>query len=257
MTSYTVTASNSDGSSGIYLQVEVLTSAAEAGGASASISNGSSGTVTLTPNFTGSFIAEAISDSHGGNTAITPAASNTLLTVAANTDSFQDTTVGVTVGAEYYSGTVTAGVGVTVGYTNPSSATAAQVAVYEVPASGGIWAEDASTPAWVKTSSTNTVTTASFTPPGGTVLVAVVSANYAGVGNPTTTLTVSSTPALTWTPRKFSANSTTNGGSAIFTATIPGSGPLLQGPPLTSRMLPNIPVTKVIQSGWQNAGHSR
>ena len=221
---YTVTATNSDGSAGIWLQVEVLTGATESGGASANISDGASGTTTLTPNFSGSFIAEAWNNAQTSVAAPTAATNNSILTVAAHGDSAAATASLPAPAAFYYSGTVTAGTGVTVGSGNYTGTANAELAAYEVPnASGQSWAEDSSTPAWATTTSTNTVTTASFTPPGGAVLVAVVVCNYNGVANPTTTLSVSSSPALTWTLRKASANSTVNGGTAIFTATVPAA----------------------------------
>ena len=44
-----------------------------------------------------------------------------------------------------------------------------------------------------------TITTASFTPPAGSLIVAMVSSNYDGSGNPIT-MSVSDTSGLSWTP---------------------------------------------------------
>jgi hypothetical protein len=231
VTSYTVTATNTDGSSGVYLQVEVITGAAEAGGASGSVDNGiangtGSGTaftVSLTPSSSGSFIAWAASEASASFAAISGAANNKLLTVSANADSFEDTTNGCTPGAGYYSGSVTSGTPVTVGASNTGVSTSGpQLAVYEVKPSPS-WSEDPSTPAWVKVTGTNAATTASFTPPGGSVLVAVVSCNFSGT-NTGNKISVSSTPALTWTLRASNSLQSNNGGTAIYTATVPGGG---------------------------------
>ncbi len=232
MTSYTVTATNSDGSAGIYLQAEVITGATEAGGASAQLDNGNlTGTVSLTPNFSGSFIAWAADDAISGPTGITPAANNKLLTVAANGDSAVDSN-GFTAGAGYYSGTVTAATPVTVGYSGSLGSSNGELAAYEVH--GASWAEHASTPAWAHTSAAATITTASFTPPAGAVLVAVVTCNFNTTGSGDD-ITVSSTPALTWTRRAANdANAfLNNGGVAVWTATVP-PGVSLQDVPQVS-----------------------
>ena len=232
MTSYTVTATNSDGSAGIYLQAEVITGATEAGGASAQLDNGNlTGTVSLTPNFSGSFIAWAADDAISGPTGITPAANNKLLTVAANGDSAVDSN-GFTACAGYYSGTVTAATPVTVGYSGSLGSSNGELAAYEVH--GASWAEDASTPAWAHTSAAATITTASFTPPVGAVLVAVVTCNFNTTGSGDD-ITVSSTPALTWTRRAANdANAfLNNGGVAVWTATVP-PGVSLQDVPQVS-----------------------
>jgi hypothetical protein len=230
---YTVTATNTDGSNGITLQVEVITGAAEAGGASGSVDDGvangtGSGTaftLSLTPNFSGSFIAWAASEASSGFAAISGAANNKLLTVAANADTFEDTTNNYTSGAGYYSGSVTSGTPVTVGANNTGvSASGPQLAVYEVKPNPS-WAEDLSTPAWVNVTGANAATTASFTPPAGAVLVALVSCNFSATGTGTgSEITVASTPSLTWTLRASNSTQANDGGTAVYTATIPGAG---------------------------------
>lgn len=263
MTSYTVTATNSNGDNGIDLQVEVITGATEAGGAHLEIDNGivngtGAGTAftgSLTPVSTGSFIAWAASDAEGTATGVVAAANNKLLTVAANTDSFQDTANGFAAGAGYYSGTVTSGSGVTVGSSNTAGGAAPQLAVYEIQPSGGAWAEDASTPAWVKVTGSNAATTASFTPPaGGAVLAAIVTCNF-GSSNTGNKITVSSSPSLTWTLRASNSLQANNGGVAIYTATVAAT--ITSGPALPQQYMGSRPAVVVSGAGWRGANHSR
>lgn len=218
----TVTATNSDGSAGIYLQVEVITGVKETGGASASATGSSSGSASLTPAGSGSFIAWSFEGANSGDSAPAAAANNSLLTVASHGDSATDTN-GFALAHGYYSGTVTSGTPVTAGAANPAVAGSGELAAYELPLAGPLtWVEDTSTPAWVHSSAAATITTASFTPPAGAVLVAVVQWNFAGSGNPSTTMTVSG-GGLTWTARKYNSTSAgANGGVGIFTATVPG-----------------------------------
>src|SRR5579871_348923 len=112
MTSYTVTASNSGGN-GINLQVEVLTGAAETGGAAAHTANTGVSTVSITPSFSSSYIAWAAQNGQTA-TAFTAAANNAMLA------NVQDATDGFSAGPGHYTGTVTSGTPVTAGASTPS-----------------------------------------------------------------------------------------------------------------------------------------
>ena len=86
---------------------------------------------------------------------------------------------------------------------------------------GGTIATDASGPAVAYTLTATTVTTASFTPPAGALLVALVSSN--GM-NAQTTVSVSDTTSLSWTQASVS-NSIGNEYAGIWLAQVAGGGP--------------------------------
>jgi hypothetical protein len=117
--------------------------------------------------------------------------------------------------------TMTGGTPVTVGGTG---GTGISIVLQEILAGAGL-AEDASSPAPVF-ANTLTVTTASFTPPAGAVLVAMVSSNgAAGV----TTMTVSDTGlGLTWT-EQVRQNGAGNGYTGIWTAPVAAGGQTVSG----------------------------
>jgi hypothetical protein len=113
-------------------------------------------------------------------------------------------------------GTMTGGVAVTVGGTG---GTGISICLQEILAGAGL-AEDASSPAGVFASGAITATTASFTPPASSLLVAMVSSNGAGGA---TTMTVSDTGlGLTWTER-VKQNGAGNGYSGLWTAPVPAA----------------------------------
>ena len=177
---------------GIALQVKVLTGAA-------AIQNGATGsdgtTLTagqksITPNATGSYIYGAV----------TNGASSTAFTANGSTTFFQnvpDVANGDCFGTFRATSTTTLATPVTVGASAPSGQAAGTFnwCAAEILASGTL-AEDASSPAGVSSTSATTVSTASFVPPAGSLLVAMVSSGYAGSG--TLTMTVSG-GGLTWT----------------------------------------------------------
>lgn len=110
--------------------------------------------------------------------------------------------------------TVTASTPVTLGASAPT-ADRKDWASYEVRPSGGSTpSRDASAPAIV-TSASNAVTTASFTPPSGAVLVALGTTNLWSSSAPT----ISDSSGLTWTRRAWFAGG--GGMTALFTATVP------------------------------------
>jgi hypothetical protein len=193
---------------GTSLKVFVLTGATEAGGASSAneVTSGTAATWPLTPNFSNSLLLFVTYDETGGSSGeCTAASSNTLVDNTKQHDAFCD---------GYYSGTVTAGTQVTLGASAPT-ADRKDWASYEVrPSGASIPSRDASAPA-VVTSATNTVTTASFTPSAGAVLVALGTTNLWSSSAPT----ISDTSGLTWTRRAWFAGG--GGMTALFTATVP------------------------------------
>lgn len=200
--------STTTGTVGSLLKVYVLTGATEAGGNTASHQFGSPGSASLTPAYDNSLPIWGVCN-YGGSTAFTAATGNTL------TD---DSTLGSTghnAGDGYYSSSVSAGVAVTVGVSAPAQNT--NMTAYEVPPSSTI-AIDSSTPA-VATGSTG-ATSPTFSPPAGSVLVAVV-AQYASGGSAVSpAISDSGLGGLTWTQRN-SLNGSGASYTAIFTATVP------------------------------------
>jgi len=193
---------------GTSLKVFVLTGATAAGGASSAneVTSGTAATWSLTPNFSNSLLLFVIYDETGGSSGeCTAASSNTLVDNTKQHDAVCD---------GYYSGTVTASTPVTLGASAPT-ADRKDWASYEVRPSGGSTpSRDASAPAIV-TSASNTVTTASFTPPSGAVLVALGTTNLWSSSAPT----ISDSSGLTWTRRAWFAGG--GGMTALFTATVP------------------------------------
>ena len=214
--STTVTATWTGGSpTGRLLHVFVLTGATESGGAAAKNVSGFNGNLAFTPNDTNSWLVWSLYDLDGG-TAFSSLTNNTLQ------DNFS-TTHGERLGDGYFTGTVTGGVGVTVGATSGDGSTSCVGCAYEIPATGGSTpAIDASTPVTVSaTSSGTTLTTAGFTPPSGAVLVAVIEGN-----NTSTNCSIGDNTggALTWTRRDTSAS----GVIGVWTATV-ASGTSVSG----------------------------
>ena len=236
---FTVTATqNGNVNNGTTLQVKVLTGAIEVGGASATSANISTSPddTSVTPNATNSLICFGLVNCTGAN-AFTLASNNTAW------DNNVDATSGYTGLAGFYSGAVSGGTPVTVGATLPTGQNTGY-AIYEVePSSGSTPAVDASSPAGVN-STTSSAVTAAFTPPGGSVLVAIVAANgTGGAGNTDIVMSDTSGMHLTWTKRA-GLTGASNGGVWVFTAFVPGilaPSPVPWITPLSSRFGPAIP----------------
>jgi hypothetical protein len=205
--SITVTATPT-GAGGALLRVLVLTGATASGGKTAIVAPGP-GAQSITPNFSSSLIVWSVNDRFSSSS-MSAATNNTLLDNLAITG-------GQRQGSGYYSGTVTSGSAVTAGATTPDGSTACTQSVYEVPASGGSTpAIDGSSPAAVSTlTGSAALTTASFTPPGGAVVVAIVT----GAGFPSA-WTVTDSSSMTWTKRVDNTD-----GQQVWTATTSGSTP--------------------------------
>ena len=204
---------------GIILTVKVVTGALPAAFQDGATGNNSALTVpqqAVTPTATGSWIYGAV----------TNVAAATAFTANASTTFSQNvlyTGDGDTFGTFRSAGTTTASTPVTVGASAPSEATTNLIwAAAEILASGTL-AEDPSSPAPKNTTTATTISTASFTPPAGALIVAQVSNN--GTGSGTLTMTVSG-GGLTWTQL---AGETLNAAS-VWIAQVPPAPAGLQSP---------------------------
>src|SRR5579864_8048599 len=174
---------------GMALRVFVLTQAAATqNGATANtlFVGATSFTLSITTTRAGSRVYGASAHS-GANDTATAAALTTVI------DDISDGTNGeryVTFKATSLTGTPGA---TTLGFTLPSG-DVGPFAMAEIKTAGTL-TEDGSAPAVVSTNSTTTVTTASFTPPAGSLLVALVSSDG---GTGTTTMALSDTGGHTW-----------------------------------------------------------
>ena len=119
----------------------------------------------------------------------------------------------------------------------------------EALASGTLAEDTADAPAVASTTAATAITSASFTPPPGSLLVALVSAD-GGSGVNTVTVTGG---GYAWT-EKSKANGATNDYAGVWIADGPAA--ITSGPALSLPALRNFPVLMVTRSGWQNAGHS-
>lgn len=197
----------------IYLQVEVLNGATEAGGASVASLNaagGASAGGSLTSTASNSLPCFALSADNPGVAAFTALTNNTNWQSALDSDDW-------IYGIGRYTGTVTSGTPVTFGGSCTSSDYTTW-AGYEIKPSGGTTPTvDASSPA-LATTTTKTVTSASFTPPAGSVLVAMIVGGGQGVSG-AFTMSVSG-GGLTWTQRAGNATAADQN-SWVVTATMP------------------------------------
>lgn len=217
MTAYTVTSTiTANGSNGMVLRVYVLTGAAATqNGATATQSANAAHNASITTTTTGSQVYGACLS--GAATAPTVFNSSTTA-IDAVTDSGH-TKCYATCKATSTTGTPGA---ITLGYTDSNNG---GIALYEVLPAGTI-AQDASSPAVVSTTAAQTLTTASFTPPAGSVLIALVATN--GASNTVVTNSVTSSPSLTWTAQA-TANASNMKYAAVWTAAIPAA-PIILSP---------------------------
>jgi len=192
MVTVTAASSGTDSSNGIGLYVEVVTGALPAG-SQPGTSLGSLSITTpqssITPGHNGSWVYGAILN---GTVAVA------FSSIDANTTFNQnvpDATHSVTYGSfRSTAGTTTSPT--TYGAAAPSeSAGSLALAMAEIVAATTL-AKDASTPAAVSTTAAKTISTASFNPPPGSLLVATVTSNADGTGS-AVSITVTS-PGLGW-----------------------------------------------------------
>jgi hypothetical protein len=208
----TATASGSGSANGILLRVAVLDNAAtvQTGAATANSDAFTVPDKAITPTATGSWIYGAL---------VQGASSTTFTAVSGTTFSanIADTTHGAAYGTFRTTGTTTSGTPVTVGASAPTVPSGeGNIALLEILAAGTL-AEDATTPAAVSTTAAKTITTASFTPPAGTLLVAQVAADYSG--SSTVTMAVTDTGGLSWAK----AVADPIGLTSVWIAQVPGA----------------------------------
>jgi hypothetical protein len=220
-TAVTAAQSGTGAYDGIALTVRVVTGqAASPAGATASSVAVTTPQLAITPSGSGSWVYGA-SQLDTATAAFTPAANTAF---SANQYWSGDE---ITFGTFRSSGTTTASTPVTLGATAPAGAAGATgIALLEILANGTL-AEDPSTPAPAYTTTAETVSTASFTPPPGSLLVAMVSSDFTGTANQDMTMVVSDSSGLTWTRQvtaAFTAGTGTFQGCTIWTAPVPSSG---------------------------------
>lgn len=248
MTSYTVTATQVNNPfNGIFLQVLVLNGAAAAtsqpGGTGHDIVGGC--TVPITTTTAGSVIyGAAMCDDALAMTF----ESNSTPFSGALPNPFHDTTNDNYYATWYTAATVTPG-----GPTNYgcSASGAGSACGAEILPNGTITI-DASSPAMVETNNAETIQTASFVPPAGTLLVALVPSD--GTGSGVTTMSVTSSPSLTWT-ELINSNAGDYEYTGVWIAQVPAGpagAPSVFYPRPASRVV-TVPFT----AGRQGAGHSR
>lgn len=246
MTALTVTATEGGGTAnGIGLLVKVLTGAkpsAQQPGGTNTLTGTPNGAnqVSVTTTQTGSYVYVAGAEGE----------SPTAATGCTIIGSFNDSGHG-----EFYwairttSATGTPGA-TTVGGSLASGATFTDVAAAEILAASTI-AEDGSSPTYASASAATAVTTASFAPPSGSLLVAIIGSNGAANGLSNTTMSMSDTMGLSWKPLAQAASPATTY-AGVFVADIPATGP-----PPAGQFMAQRPVTVVTNAGWRGAQHSR
>jgi Glycosyl hydrolase family 26 len=212
----TVSAAIDNFNDGGALKVFAVTGVTETGGASGQLQafGPAADTVSVTPAASGSFIMFGVFERN--TVALTAAANNTFTDTGAIGTAY-------TYAEGRYTGTVTGGSPVTAG-----SSTAPNdwndIVAYELKSSGTP-AVDGSTPA-VVTGLASPLVTATFTPPGGAVLCAVVMSSVTGTAASTITITDNSGLGLVWTRRAVVTQTGSYAGvAAIFTATVPAGSP--------------------------------
>lgn len=196
-----------------YQPVNLKTYVIDGGKAGGSVVTGgayASPQFTLTPAASGSLLLAGAYNAQDG-TAITPAASEARDDSGGTANAWLD---------GHYTGTVTAGTGVTLGGTDNAGWNAWSGYEAEPAAAGASPVIDATTPA-AAAGSGSSATTASFSPPAGALLVAIVQSD----GSAAQAVTMSSTgQALTWTQAGTTFSAGYEGTEAVYTATVPGGG---------------------------------
>ena len=247
MTSYTVTGSATNNAyGGCFLRVYVLTGAATPS-SPATASSSAAYNVSITTTVTGSYVVGGINND-------TTAVAFTAESGTTITDDYSNATDGNEYAAFHTTSATGTPGATTVGSSTAFSGTYGVLAV-EILASGTI-AFDASAPAVVTSNTATSLTTASFTPPGSSLLAAVLTTDGGSalqmVGS------MSSTPALSWVEQ---ANLSTGFGTGaggyigVWTAPVPAS--FTSGPQLNPNPMGSRPAMIVSAAGWRGAQHSR
>src|SRR5258708_19597317 len=233
---FTVTATQGGASgpaNGMALRVFVLTQAKTAAQQPGGISNSQ---LTAATSFPQSVTTRQSGSRVYGASAVFPSNSATaaaLTTVADNVADGVNNAQYVTFKATSLTGTPGA---TTLGFT-VGSASAGPFAQAEILTAGTL-AEDTSGPAVASTTAATAVTTASFTPPGGSLLVALVAAD-GSTGTETMALSDTSGLGLAWT--ELSKNNPAGGDYAgVWAAQVPAAGARGSAPP-GPPLLPPLP----------------
>jgi hypothetical protein len=188
MTSITVTAAQGGAGAhaGTILAVKVLTGqAASPIGVAA---QAAALEAAITPGATGSIIYGACAD-NADDVSLTAASGTTIIS--------QVNGAGISAAVVRKTATTTGGTGATVGTTS-GFPNVPSCALLEILSGTGL-VEDSSTPAVASSATATSVTSASFSPPAGAILVALVGAGNSVSGQ--TTVTVTDSSGLTWTQR--------------------------------------------------------
>jgi hypothetical protein len=223
--SFTVTATQGTSVAiGTSLLVKVLTGQAASPVGTIASATSTTPSLAITPAATGSWV-------YGADLGLTG-------TYTANgSTTYQATSSGG--GLEYLqartTATTTAATPVTVGGT--AGVNSISICLCEIEAGAGL-AEDASGPAVAFLSGATAVTTAAFTPPAGSLLVAVIATN-GGSGATSMAVTDTSGLGLTWT-QQVKQNGTGNGYSGIWTAAMPPAAAVITAQPVVSPSLAAI-----------------
>ena len=212
MTAITVTLSGSTGTAA--LAVKVLTGAAASQPGDV-VSDTTAASAAITPAGNGSLVYGAYQTfiGSGASYPYSVTGATQVISDAANGSARQAVNLRSTA-------TTTAGTPVTLGVVAEGGESSFSLALCEILASGTL-AEDASSPATVPLSGASTMTpvssltTASFSPPAGALLVAMGST---GSGTPT----ISDSSGLTWTKQASAVASSIS--AAVWTAQIAGGG---------------------------------
>lgn len=205
----TATQGGTTRNNGMLLRVEVLngTAASQAGAAVANQTGPAAHTASITTTTTGSLVYGAITDGHGTSLSGTFSAGLTVIDDVVDSTNAQCYATVVTSSATGTPGAVTYG---------SVASFAGGLALLEILPNGTI-STDGSSPAVATTFTAETITTAAFTPPAGSLLVALVC--VAATFNDSVNVTVSG-GGLVWT-EAINAASTSNGYLGIWIARVP------------------------------------
>lgn len=215
-TGITVTAAQAGSytETGASLAVKVLAGAAATqNGATAASDTTAVPNISITPTTTGSWVYGAINAYYSGFPPYTVSA-NTVFFLN-QPDAGDESVYGLVRSAGY----MTAGTPVSIGGSGPAGSSGDFfMSMAEIlPASGQVLEEDSSSPAPVWSNAGTSVTTAQFSPPPGSLLVALVSMNTTGSGDDTIAMSNTGT-ALTWTQMETDP---ALGIAAVFIAQVP------------------------------------
>lgn len=243
------TASGTQTAAGLALSLRVLTGAA-AVQAGATVHNEAltAPNMTITPVSSGSAVYGAVANGLAASFTQRDAATTILQNVG---DSVTNE------GYLLFRGTspTSAGVAQTLGASAPGPGGQMLGVLAEIQAAAGkTIAEDPSSPPAVFADAL-VATTAGFTPPGGAVLVAIVSSNYNNAGTPTVNMAVTDSTGLTWT--QVIGNSGA-GGQDLCSVWIAGAStgvapPPISGPPPTARAAIASTAPKPVTDPYGNA----